>query len=127
MKTKTRVLLLLSAMTGPMVFSSVSADADKSDAVKRGEAHYLFFCGSCHGAGADGNGGSNAKMLKIIPSDLTALRQTGNECIAERVLKAVSGRHKVADGQDKYMPSFSENLESRTVYEISEYLKTIQK
>ncbi len=127
MKTKTRALLLLSAMTGLMLSSIVSAEADKADAVRRGEAHYLFFCGNCHGANADGTQGPNARLLKIAPSDLTALRQTGNECIAERVLKAVSGRHQVADGQDTYMPSFSENLESRTVYEIAEYLKTIQK
>ena len=127
MNTKMRGFLILSAITGLMGFTNVCAETDKAEAVKRGEAHYLFFCGNCHGADADGNRGPNAKLLKIAPSDLTALRQTGNACIAERVLKAVSGRHKVADGQDKYMPSFSENLESKTVYEISEYLKTIQK
>ena len=127
MKLNTRAVLLVSAIAGATGFSSVSADPDLADAVKRGEAHYLFFCGNCHGADADGNRGPNAKLLKITPSDLTALRQTGNECIAERVLKAVSGLHDTAEGQGKNMPIFSGNLEGKTVYEIVQYLKTIQK
>lgn len=127
MKLNTRAVLLVSAIAGMTGFGNVSAESDQADAVKRGEAHYLFFCGNCHGADADGNRGPNAKLLKITPSDLTALRQTGNECIAERVLKAVSGLHDVAEGQGKDMPIFSGNLEGKTVYEIVQYLKTIQK
>ncbi len=127
MNMNIRSVLLISAMAGVTGVGNVSADSAQTEAVMRGEAHYLFFCGACHGADANGVGGPNAKMLKIAPSDLTALRQTGDACIAERVLQAVSGRHEVATGQDKYMPSFSENLESRTVYEITQYLKTIQK
>ena len=127
MKAYSKAVLLVylaSAMAG---ISNVSADPALADAVKRGEAHYLFFCGTCHGADADGREGPYAKMLKIVPTDLTALRKTSDDCIAERVLKAVSGRHEVATGQNKNMPSFSENLESKTVYEITQYLKTIQK
>ncbi len=127
MKMKTRGLLLVSAIAGMTGFGNLSADSNLADAIKRGEAHYLFFCGNCHGADADGNRGPNAELLKITPSDLTALRQTGDECIAERVLKAVSGVHKVNEGQSKDMPVFSGNLEGKTIYEITEYLKTIQK
>lgn len=128
MKIKaTAVPLVVSAIAGMTGFGSVPADPAMADAVKRGEAHYLFFCGNCHGADADGNRGPNAKLLHITPSDLTALRQTGNDCIAERVLKAVSGLHDVAEGQGKDMPVFSGNLEGKTVYEIVQYLKTIQK
>lgn len=127
MKMNTTGLLLAWAIAGLTGFGSVSAESDQADAVKRGEAHYLFFCANCHGADADGNRGPNAKLLKITPSDLTALNQTGDLCIAERVLKAVSGLHDVGEGQGKDMPVFSGNLEGKTVYEIIQYLKTIQK
>ena len=127
MKMKTRSLMLVSIIIGLAGWGNVYADPGRADAVKRGEAHYLFFCASCHGVDADGNRGPNAKLLKITPSDLTALRQTGDECIAERVLKAVSGLHEVSEGQGKEMPVFSDNLEGKTVYEITQYLKTIQK
>lgn len=126
MKMNTRAVVLISAIAGWSCFASVSAESNLADAVKRGEAHYLFFCANCHGADADGNG-LYARLLKIAPSDLRALRQTGDESIAERVLKAVDGRHEVGEGQEQRMPVFSDNLEVKTVYEITEYLKTIQK
>ncbi len=126
MKTNTRAVLLISVLAGTTGFGSVSAESDQADAVKRGEAHYLFFCGHCHGADADGKG-PYSKLLKITPVDLRALQQTGDESIAERVLKAVDGRHEVGEGQEQKMPIFSDNLEVKTVYEITEYLKTIQK
>ena len=126
MKIKLGSLMLVSAIAGLSGSGNLYADPAQADAVKRGKAHYLFFCASCHGVKADGIQSPNAEFLKITPSDLTALRQTGDDCIAERVLKAVSGLHSVSDGQEKEMPVFSENLEGKTVYQIVQYLKTIQ-
>ena len=102
------------------------AESDKAQAIEKGEAHYLFFCAHCHGVDADGKG-PYAKLLKIAPSDLTGLKQPGGESVAERVLKAIDGQHEVGEGGEQAMPIFSENLEVKTVYEITEYLKTIQK
>jgi mono/diheme cytochrome c family protein len=116
---------VLLAMAGWAVFGNATADADQEQAVKKGEAHYLFFCAHCHGAQADGNG-PYSRLLKIAPTDLRSLRQSGDESVTERVLKAVDGRHNVGEGEQKDMPVFSDNLEVKTVYEISEYLKTVQ-
>ena len=126
MQTKARAVLLVSAIAGFTGSGTALAEFDQADAVKRGEAHYLFFCAHCHGADGDGRG-PYSKLLKITPVDLRALQQTGDESIAERVLKAVDGRHEVGEGQEQKMPIFSDNLEVKTVYEITEYLKTIQK
>lgn len=48
-------------------------------------------------------------------------------CITERVLMAVAGVHNAATGQEQKMPTFSGNLEGITIYEISQYIKSIQK
>jgi mono/diheme cytochrome c family protein len=104
---------------------SAAADptADKA-ALERGQAHYLLFCGNCHGVNADGQG-PLVGLLKVTPSNLTVLRRTGGASVTEKVLKAVDGRHQVASGDHK-MPVFSDNLEVHTVVEISAYLDSIQ-
>ncbi len=120
MNRTTRVLSLCALLAGMGVASAGEA---QDDAVRRGEAHYLFFCANCHGANADGNG-PYARLLKIAPTDLTVI---GAGDVADQVLKAVDGRHEVGAGQEPKMPIFSENLEVKTVYQITEYLKTLQK
>ena len=92
----------------------------------KGEAHYLLFCANCHGVDADGNG-PYARLLKVAPTDLTTLRTAGEQSVSERVLNAINGRHEVGEGQEPKMPIFSENLEVKTVYQIVEFLKTVQK
>jgi len=114
-------------VTGLAVASQLQADSGQMDPVRRGTAHYLFFCANCHGVNGQGDG-PLAALLKIAPSDLTVLRASGHgESVAERVMKAVDGRHKVGEADEHKMPVFSENLEMKTVIEITEYLKTIQK
>ena len=114
-------------MTGIAVASPGFADSVQDEAIVKGQAHFSIFCASCHGENADGHG-VLATSLEITPSDLTALRQTsGDFCIAERVLKAVAGLHDVAPGQEQKMPTFSDSLEGITIYQITQYLKSIQK
>lgn len=126
MKIIKGMALLCSWVVGMTAFWNASADSDQMEAIKKGEAHYLFFCAHCHGPDADGKG-PYAELLKISPDNLTALKNSSDDSVAERVLKAVNGRHKVGEGQKKDMPVFSDNLEVKTIYEISEYLKSIQK
>ncbi len=113
-------------MAGMVLTGNVVAAADQDDAINKGKAHYEFLCANCHGDKADGTG-HYAQLLKYVPANLTTLKQTGDESIAERVLKAMSGRHKVGEGQKKNMPVFSDDIEINRVYEIVEYLKSIQK
>lgn len=126
MKTIKAAVLLCSWVAGMTVFVNASAETAQMDVVKKGETHYLFFCAHCHGVNADGKG-PYADLLKISPVNLTTLKNSSDESVTERVLKAVDGRHKVGEGQKKDMPVFSDNLEVKTIYEISEYLKSIQK
>ena len=114
--------LVLGLITGNPVFA---ADAQEK-AILNGYEHYKIFCSNCHGPNAEGKG-VVAQDMGIVPTDLTALKQTGGDtCIAERILKAVSGVHEVPQGQTQ-MPTFSGNLESITVYELTQFLKSIQK
>ncbi len=108
--------------------SQAGSDVDKQKSIERGAAHYRIFCINCHGEKADGHG-PLTKLLKIQPADLTTLRQntkTG-EPISVLVFKAVNGRHEVGEGEEKKMPTFSENLEINTVMEISDFIEVIQK
>lgn len=106
---------------------ALGATAAEQDAVERGNAHYLLFCANCHGVDADGQG-PLARVLKITPTDLRNLRGGGGEeLVAERVLKAVDQRHEVPNPDGPRMPLFSENLEVKTIIEIGEYLKTVQR
>ncbi|MEA3273853.1 MAG: cytochrome c [Pseudomonadota bacterium] len=123
-KRATAYLLMIAGLAS---FGRVLADTEKEQSIDRGAGHFRIFCTNCHGVNADGKG-PLVKLLKVEPTDLTILRQTGGgESVTERVLKAVSGRHEVGEGQEQKMPVFSDNLEVSTVYEIAEYLESIQK
>jgi mono/diheme cytochrome c family protein len=124
---KKKIMLFFVIVTGLVGFGNVLADPDQDETIKKGQEHFKIFCINCHGVNADGKGPLVA-TLKITPSDLTALKQTGGDmCITERVLRAVAGVHDIAAGQEQKMPVFSGNLEGITIYEISQYLKSIQK
>lgn len=122
-KTMTVSALMLSAL---IISGNVAATSDQEEAIKKGQAHYQFLCANCHGDKADGTG-HYAQLLKYSPANLTNLKRAGDESIAERVLKAMSGRHQVGEGQKKNMPVFSDDIEINRVYEIVQYLKSIQK
>ncbi len=47
--------------------------------------------------------------------------------VTDRVLIAVDGRRRVGKVKERKMPFLRENLKFRTVYEIPEYLRSIQK
>ena len=113
-------------LAGMVIAGNVAAAADQDDVIKKGRAHYEFLCANCHGDKADGTG-IYAELLKYSPTNLANLKNSGNETIAERVLKAMSGRHQVGEGQKKNMPVFSDDIEINRVYEIIQYLKSIQK
>ncbi|MGE5155024.1 MAG: c-type cytochrome [Bdellovibrio bacteriovorus] len=117
-----RLALLAALAASPQV----QAESSQAEAVQRGTAHYLFFCGNCHGVDGKGDG-PLAVHLKMAPTDLTRLAaDDGGANLAERVMKALDGRHAIGETEAHRMPIFSESLEVKTVIEITEYLKTIQ-
>jgi mono/diheme cytochrome c family protein len=106
--------------------AQAQAESSEKEAIQKGTAHYLFFCGNCHGVDAKGDG-PLAAHLKMAPTDLTQLQATGGgTSVAEQVMKALDGRHAIGETETHKMPIFSESLEMKTVIEITEYLKTIQ-
>ncbi len=123
---KTTTLVSTAFLLAFAVQGTASAASAKEKAIQKGYEHYKIFCINCHGKNADGKGPLAATM-KITPADLRLLKQSDPDtCIAERVLKAVSGVH---DGMQTKadMPTFSGNLESITIYELTQFLKAIQK
>ena len=127
MNIKKRSALMIAMLAGLTAGADICAADEQARTIEKGRAHFKIFCTNCHGLAADGNG-PLVQLLKIKPTDLTILGRDGNpEAITERVLKAVDGRHKVGEGQQPKMPVFSENLQVKTVYEIAEYVKSIQR
>jgi len=121
------IFVLFAFVSGMLVTGSSLADTDKEEVIRKGQEHFKIFCVNCHGVNADGKG-PLTETMQIAPYDLTALNQTSDEiCLAERVLKAIAGVHEVVQGQEHNMPTFSGNLEAITIYELTQYLKSIQK
>jgi len=119
-------MLTLFLVFGLIGSANILAATSPEKSIKNGKEHFKMFCANCHGPSADGKG-ALVEAMKISPSDLTALNMTGEISVAERVLRAVSGQHDVPAGQKNDMPVFSGNLESITIYELVQFLKSIQK
>lgn len=100
-----------------------SAAIANPDTIRKGHDVYQKRCLHCHGDKADGQG-HLINILKIAPANLTTIAKSGG-CVSDKVLKAVNGRHEVADGKAK-MPVLKEALTVESVYNLSEYLKSIQ-
>jgi len=120
------IMLTLFLVFGLIGSANILAATSPEKSIKNGKEHFKMFCANCHGPSADGKG-ALVEAMKISPSDLTALNMTGEISVAERVLRAVSGQHDVPAGQKNDMPVFSGNLESITIYELVQFLKSIQK
>ncbi len=127
MKPRKSAFLAGVLSVGFLLPAVVAAQSD-DEAIRKGAAHFRIFCVNCHGMKADGNG-PLARILKIQPADLTTLKQSLPEgmTVQERVFRAVDGRHKVGEGQQRNMPVFTDNLKFNTVIEIARFVEAIQK
>lgn len=119
--------MLKKAITTSFLFVAVvsSGTAVASDVQDKGRAVYAQRCLHCHGENADGKG-HLIDFLKVVPADLTALNRQKKGCVAERVLKAVIGRHATGNKEHK-MPLLKDYLSPEEVYFVSEFIKSIQK
>ncbi len=112
------IILLFAAVSGSSTAMATSAE-------DKGRAVYAQRCLHCHGENADGKG-HLIGFLKVVPADLTALKSQGKGCVAERVLKAVIGRH-VTGSKEQKMPLLKDYLSSEEVHFVSEFIKSVQK
>jgi mono/diheme cytochrome c family protein len=99
-----------------------SGAAIANEAQDRGRAVYAQRCLHCHGENADGKG-HLIEFLKVVPANLTQLKRQGKACVAERVLKAVIGRHTTKEK----MPLLKDTLSPEDIYFVSEFIKSVQK
>jgi mono/diheme cytochrome c family protein len=113
----TTILLFVSLLLSSAVMAA--------DVVDKGRAVYAQRCLHCHGEKADGKG-HLIDFLKVVPADLTALKSQNKGCVAERVLKAVIGRHATGNNEHK-MPLLKDYLSPEEVYFVSEFIKSVQK
>lgn len=116
----TTTILLFAAVAGSN--AAVAAQAGEN-VLDKGRAVYAQRCLHCHGENADGKG-HLIDFLKVVPADLTVLQQQKKGCVAERVLKAVLGRHTTVEHK---MPLLKDNLTPEDVYFVSEFVKSVQK
>ena len=111
-----------------------NTEAPKSD-VEMGHDLYIAYCNFCHGKHGDTSVGD---LLKVRPPDLTLISQRRNGVFPDdEIYKIIDGEEALKAGHgDREMPIWgetfanSENIDEvmvpKKIYQLIEYLKTIQ-
>ena len=108
--------------------------------IDQGRAHYLRYCGSCHGVEGKGDG-TVSRSLTVKPTDLTQLQKKNQGVFPlEKVIASIDGKTKIAAHGESKMPVWGEIFEKAApvqkdpaaastakVKAIVEYLSTIQR
>jgi mono/diheme cytochrome c family protein len=130
-------LLLLSAILG---LAAVPSPAQEPAATASGAQLFRYYCASCHGREAEGNG-PVAPFFKLQPPDLTEIaRRSGGSFPAERIRRIIDGREMLTPHGAREMPVwgfvFAMEVDDvavgrakaeTTVARLVEYLRSIQK
>ncbi|MCK5575500.1 MAG: cytochrome c [Sphingomonadales bacterium] len=138
---KSKSLTLAAVMVaGFMVsaFQDVSIDEPDIFALRTGEADFEYYCASCHGVDAKGNG-PISRALVMKPSDLTRIAARNEGTFPdERVLGIIDGRADILAHGPREMPVWGYefdwdplrmpvNPDAKTrIHHLVDYLKTIQ-
>lgn len=76
----------------PIIFSLVFSLPAVAQDAQQGEALFGYYCATCHGRSATGNGPMSPSLV-VAPTDLTALRmQNGGVFPTARVVMRIDGR-----------------------------------
>jgi mono/diheme cytochrome c family protein len=124
-------IVLSIGMVRPM---SWAAEGDQ------GRAHYLRYCGSCHGVEGKGDG-TVSRSLKLKPADLTQIQKKNKGIFPlEKVLATIDGKTRIAAHGESKMPVWGEIFEKEAstqkepasasaakVKLIAEYVATLQR
>lgn len=124
-----------SALLALALLAATAAAADDDP----GHALYLRYCGACHGPAGAGDGIA-AMYLQPRPPDLTGYaKANGGRFPFQRVAQAIDGTTPVGPHGNREMPIWGEVFKSEDmtspatearvrgkVYQITEYLRTIQ-
>ncbi len=118
-----------------LVNSCGNSEVQKSD-VELGHDLYIAYCNFCHGKYGDASVGD---LLKVKPPDLTLISKRRNGVFPDdEIYKIIDGQEALEAGHgSRDMPIWgetfanSENVDEvmvpKKIYQIIEYLKTIQR
>jgi mono/diheme cytochrome c family protein len=118
-----------------IINSCGNTTATKTD-VEKGHDLYIAYCNLCHGKYGDTSLGD---MLKVPPPDLTLISKRRNGVFPdEKIFKIIDGQEALKAGHgDREMPIWgetfvnSENIDEvmvpKKIYQLIEYLKSIQR
>jgi mono/diheme cytochrome c family protein len=95
------------------VFVTISAGAWAQDKADLGKKRYEAHCAICHGTDGKG-GGSYKEVLKVAPTDLTALAKKNNGVFpADRIYKVIDGREPIESHGQREMPIWGMEFSNR--------------
>lgn len=119
-----------------MIFSSCGETVTPKSDLEIGKDLYATYCEFCHGTKGDG---AIASMLKVVPPDLTLISQRRNGNFPDgEIYKIIDGQEDAKAGHgDRPMPIWGEIFAKaegvdevmvpKKIYQLIEYLKSIQK
>ncbi len=117
------VWVLLTMFSGAPLFAAVGVSA----AEVAGEALYLKYCGSCHGADGKGRGPVSSDLKVKVP-DLTTLAKNNKGVYpVPRVMSSIDGTRKVRGHGDPAMPVWGEVFKEELKGEKYSELTTLRK
>lgn len=98
----------------PLIMAlGLAAPAAAQDAMQ-GEALYGFYCATCHGNGATGNGPMSPSLV-VAPADLTTLAaRNGDVFPTSRVIMRIDGRDPLVS-HGSMMPVYGDFFEGTDV------------
>lgn len=98
---------------GLMILLGLAGPATAQDAVT-GEGIYRFYCATCHGTSAKGNGPMSPSLV-VQPTDLTRLQaENGGEFPTTRVVMRIDGRDPLVS-HGSAMPVYGDFFAGRDV------------
>lgn len=139
MKLTTMLAMAAAMLAAP----AVAQDKAPPPSVQFGAITYSFYCATCHGSDAAGDGGV-ADYLSVHPLDLTMLAAANNGVFpAERVRAVIDGRDEVVGHLEVAMPpwgrlfahelrdfeegSVREAIVARRIDHLVAYIRSIQR
>jgi mono/diheme cytochrome c family protein len=133
----TKITITAAAIVWGMAIVQPMSWAAEGD---QGRAHYLRYCGSCHGVEGKGDG-TVSRSLKVKPADLTQLQKKNKGVFPlEKVIATIDGKTRIGAHGESKMPVWGEIFEKEAsaqkepattsaarVKLIAEYVSTIQR
>lgn len=104
------ILLAAAAVAG--LAAAPAAPGAPVGNVERGRGHYLRYCASCHGVGAEGDGPVAPALVRRPPELRRLARRYGSPLDLDRLARQIDGREAIAAHGSREMPVWGERFEA---------------